>query len=375
MKKLLLVLTMVALLLTSVTGCGNQNQTGNKSTGEQKQAEQVNTKYKPKNGQQIVIGFSQYTMGAPYFVEIVKAAQREAEANGCKFISVDGQDNINKQQADIEDLLSKNIDLLILNAKDPIGVVPAVKEAQAAGVPVIEVDSSIDPSAPVVTTIQSNNKENGKRVGLWLAEQFKGKNIKAALISGAQGNPVGQTRRDGVFAGVIAGQMKALGQEISDAKAEEYANDVEKQLVSKGKAKFDKANFEIVAQGWGSWAHEGGLKAMEDILVANPDINVLISENDSMALGALEAIKEAKQEGQVTIVAAADGQKEALALIKEGKYGATGMNNPTLIGKTAVQVGLKVLEGDKSFPKIYYTPPVAITKENVDQYYDPNAGF
>ncbi|GBF34278.1 ribose ABC transport system [Desulfocucumis palustris] len=352
----------VSLMMMGVllAGCGGGEQS--KETGKDSE-------------KQIVIGFSQYTLGAPYFVEIVNAAKKEAEAQGCKFISVDAQDNINKQLADVEDLLAQQIDLLILNAKDPVGAVPAVKQAKEAGVPVIEVDSSIDPSAPVVTTIQSNNDENGKLVGKWLAGQLKGKPIKAALISGAQGNPVGQARRDGVFAGVIFGQNQALGKEISDEQAAKGAQEVEEQLKNTGKSNISDAKFQIVAQGWGNWAHEGGLKAMEDILVANPDINVLITENDSMALGALEAIKEAKKENQILVVAAADGQKEALALIKEGKYGATGMNNPAIIGKTAVEVGLKALKGDNSFPEIYYTPPVAINKENVDQYYNPDAGF
>jgi ribose transport system substrate-binding protein len=75
------------------------------------------------------------------------------------------------------------------------------------------------------------------------------------------------------------------------------------------------------------------------------------------------------------VVAGADGQKEALRLIQEGRYGATGMNNPTVIGRMAVEVGLRVLEGDTSFPKIYYTPPVAISRENVDQYFDPDSAF
>ncbi|MBE3580067.1 MAG: substrate-binding domain-containing protein [Thermoanaerobacteraceae bacterium] len=371
MKKALSLLVILASLTGALlSGCGSQSQTQQEDS--QKAA---GVKYKPKNGTQIVIGFSQYTLGAPYFVELVNAAKREAEARGCKFISYDAQDDINKQLADMEDLIAQNVDLIILNAKDPVGAVPAVKAAAEADIPVIEVDSSIDPSAPVVTTIQSNNKENGRLVGLWLAKQFAGKPIKAALISGAPGNPVGQTRRMGVFAGTVAGQMAVLGKEISEEEADRYANNIEEQLKSRGRAIIEEAKFEIVAQGWGNWAHEGGLKAMEDILVANPDINVLITENDSMALGALEAIKEAKKEGQIIIAAAADGQKEALALIKEGKYGATGMNNPTLIGKTAVEVGLRYLEGERDFPKIYYTPAVAITRENVDQYYDPNAGF
>ncbi|MHC4213640.1 MAG: substrate-binding domain-containing protein, partial [Planctomycetota bacterium] len=176
---------------------------------------------------------------------------------------------------------------------------------------------------------------------------MKDEPIRMALLSGVPGNPVGKERRQGVFRGII-----------------------EQQLRSKA-----KMGFEILTQGWGDWYHEGGLKAAEDIIVAHPKINVLLAENDSMALGAIEAIKEAGREGDILVLAAADGQKEALKLIKEGKYGATGLNNPSLIARTAIDIGLQVLQGKKDFSKISYTPAVCITKENVDKYYDPNAIF
>ena len=114
---------------------------------------------------------------------------------------------------------------------------------------------------------------------------------------------------------------------------------------------------------------------MEDILVAHPEINVLLTENDSMALGAMKAIQEAGKEEQILVVAAADGQKEALELIKTGEYGATGLNDPALVARTAVDVGIRYLQGETNIPKITYTPPAVITRENVDQFYNPDADF
>ena len=69
-------------------------------------------------------------------------------------------------------------------------------------------------------------------------------------------------------------------------------------------------------------------------------------------------------------LAAADGQKEALALIKEGKYGATGLNDPDLVARTAVDIGLKALKGDlpANYPKLVLTKPDVITKDNVDKF-------
>jgi ribose transport system substrate-binding protein len=295
----------------------------------------------------IRIGMSMYTLGAPYFAAQVSAAKKKAKALGLELVYTEARDDMVTQLANVEDLLVQKIDLLILNPKDPQGLIPATKAATRAGVPVVIIDSTIDPAADFVTTIQSNNLANGEMIGQWLVRQMKNEPIRMALISGVPGNPVGKERRQGVFRGIIEQQLRTTG----------------------------RMGFEIVAQGWGDWYHEGGLKAMEDIIVAHPEINVMLAENDSMALGALEAIREAGRENDILVLAAADGQKEALKLIKEGRYGATGMNNPVLIAEMAIDVGLQVLQGKTGFPRISYTPAVCINRENVGKYYDPNAIF
>lgn len=301
-----------------------------------------------KAAKDITIGLSMYTLEAPYFAAQSNAVKRKAAALGVKrVIATEAHDDMNKQLADVEDLLSKNIDVLILNPKDPNGLVPATKAATRAGVPVIIIDSSISPSADYVTTVQSNNMANGELVGEWLASQMKGKPIRMALLSGTQGNPVGKERRQGVFRGIIEQQLRDS----------------------------NRSGFEILTQGWGNWTHEGGLKAMEDILVACPDANVLVCENDSMCLGALKAITEAGRKNQMLMVAAADGQKEAYEAIRRGEYGATGLNDPVLVGGTAVEIAVKYMAGQRDFPKIYYTRAAAITKANVDQFYRANSEF
>jgi ribose transport system substrate-binding protein len=288
-----------------------------------------------------------YTLGAPYFAAQLNAAKRKAREYGIKVLSSNAQDDMIKQLADVEDMLTQGIDLLILNPKDPKGLVPATEAATQAGVSVIIMDSSIDPSADFITTVQSNNMQNGILVGEWLARQLKGKEIRIALLSGVPGNPVGKTRRNGAFLGLIEQQLRSAS----------------------------SSTFRIVAQGWGNWTHEGGLKAMEDLLVSHPDVNVLLSENDSMALGAIEAIIEAGKKEQILVAAIADGQKEALKMIQSGGYGATGMNNPTLVAETAIEIGLRVLSGETDFPEKTYTPAVCISKSNVGKYYDPNSEF
>lgn len=295
------------------------------------------------------LGISMKTLDAPYFAAQEVSAKKHAEELGCEVISADAQNDLNKQVADIEDMVAQGINALIVNPRDSKGLVPAVNAATAAGVKVFVIDSTLDPQAQFITLVQSSNTQNGLLVGQWLADQSKGKDLKIALISGDKGNEVGQERRLGVLAGLLEGQLRNEG----------------------------RARFEVVGQGWGAWGNEGGLKAMEDLLVANPDINVVLGENDSMVLGAQKALEQAGRTDGVLFLAAADGQKEALKLIKDGKYGATGLNDPALVASTAVDLAKKAIEGTLpvDVSKITYTTPMAITKDNVDTYYKTDAVF
>ncbi|MES1937435.1 periplasmic-binding protein/LacI transcriptional regulator [Salinisphaera hydrothermalis C27AD] len=295
------------------------------------------------------VGISIKQLDAPYFAELMEAAKKEAKAKGCEVLTADAQGKVMKQISDIEDMLSRNIDLLVMDPAGPDGLVQVTREAASDGVKTVVVDSSINKAAKYVTVVQSNNKKNGELVGRWIVNKMGDKPLRIALISGAKGNPVGRVRRESVLSGIAQAQ----------------------------KEKYGKKNYTIVGHGWGNWTQQGGLNAMEDILTANKNVNLLVSENDSMALGARRAIKAQGLTDQITIAAAADGQKQALQLIKEGKYGVTGLNAPDLIAKKGVDIGLKAIHGQlpKNFPKTSYTPPVAITKSNVDKYYNPNSAF
>ncbi len=299
---------------------------------------------------QIKIGVSMYALSAPYFVAQLDAAKKAAAAAGAIVVSTDAQNDMTKQINDVGDMLSQGIDVLILNAKDAKGLVPATKQATEAKVPVIEMDSSIDPSADTVTTVQSSANGNGELVGEEIVKQLGNAHLKIALLSGEQGNLVGEARRDGGFVGISEAQLRQYG----------------------------KTDWEIAGQGWGKWSQEGGQSAADDILTAHKDVNVLVAENDSMALGGLLSIKNAGLAGKVKVFAFSDGQKEALVEIKKGgDYGATGLNDPAAIATEAVDIAIKAAKGQlpAGFPKITLTPPACITKENVDKYYKADAVF
>lgn len=296
-----------------------------------------------------VLGISMYTLGAPYFAAQEDSARRAAEAAGCEVRSADGQNDMVKQIGDIEDMVSGGVNVLIVNARDAQGLVPAVNAASAAGVKVVAIDSALDPSADYITLIQSSNQANGERVGDWLARRLEGEPARIALLSGDQGNLVGRDRRLGVLRGLMDSMITNYGH----------------------------ADVKVLGQGWGGWSTEGGLTAMEDLLTAHPDINVVLGENDSMVLGARQALEAAGRLDGVLLVAAADGQKEAYELIQSGEYGVTGLNNPNEIAAMAVDVGVQALNGTlpEDTPRLTYTEAAAITQENVADFYDPASLF
>ncbi|WP_235047143.1 substrate-binding domain-containing protein [Winogradskyella psychrotolerans] len=294
------------------------------------------------------IGYCTPSLNAPYYQSLLQSIKSTTETNGMTFLSADGQNDITKQIAAVEDLITRGIDALLLNPIDPDALVGVTKVAKAAGVPVFIIDSSINPEAEFVTTIQSNNLANGELAGEWLAKKFGSKKMNIALLSGNAGNPVGKTRKQGLLQGITEEQLRSLGYIDLDIKTQAYTN----------------------------WSYAGGLKAMEDILVAHPDINVVITESDVCVLGAIKAIAQAGKTDDILIVAGADGQKEAIKYIMDTDfYGCTAMNSPVMIGRNAVHYAIEYINGKRDFSKKSYTPPLLITKENAAKYYNPNALF
>ena len=291
------------------------------------------------------IGYSSPSLNAPFYVVLSKYVQIFTESYGMEFAMADGQDDIIKQITSMEDLVTAGVEVLILNPLDHKALVPAINAIAGSGVPVFILDSQIDPEANYITSVQASNEGNGELIGEWVVQNLGNTTIQAALISGNQGNPVGKEKRLGFVRGFAETQMMTQG----------------------------SADLRILSQGWGNWTHIGGLEAMEDILVAHPDINLLIAENDAMGMGALKAIQEAGKSDNILVVGF-DGQKEAYELIIAGKYSATALNSPKELARLVVESVVKYLEGGQ-MDKVIHTPAVLITKDNVDRYYDPESLF
>jgi ribose transport system substrate-binding protein len=121
------------------------------------------------------------------------------------------------------------------------------------------------------------------------------------------------------------------------------------------------------------------LKAAETLLVAHPDVNSMLSENDSMLLGGLKAVNDAGLQDQVKLFTSNDAQKEGLkAILDNTAYKMTGENRPLKVAEEGVKMAVDILVNGvdpASYQKQTLLPPVPMDINNASQFYDENAVF
>lgn len=288
MKKTTLLLLSIALMAMSLFAQGNEEKS---STDK------------------ISIGFSQCTLDSPFYVALMDAAKAEAKTHGVAFTYLDAQNDVQKQNNDIMDLINKGVDVLLINPVDPEGVTPSVESAQRAGIPIVSVDRSI--SGDIDSLIGRDNKVMGKVAGDLAVELLGGKGKaqgKILEVQGAAGGSVMMARRDGFH--------QAVDQETG---------------------------ITVIQSPYCDYVRSKAVKATQDIIQAHPDIDLIYAHNDDMALGALQVFE---QNGKNVHVVGVDGLMEAVKAIMDGRYDGTAMNDPAVLGKLAVQTAIKLANGE-----------------------------
>jgi len=295
--------------------------------------------------EKIKVGFANRTLNGAFFNGLDQYMKIHAKEHGYDVITTDARGDLNKQIADVEDMISQGINYLVLNPQDPEAGVRIAKIAQSKGIPVVILDSDVPLTAPVLTRVQADNAKNNMMMGEYAVEQFGNKPLNCVFISGSQGNVVGEARRANFIRGVTETQLR----------------------------KYNQTNMNVLSQGWGNWDQQGGLKAMEDMIVAHGDkVNCVFSESDEMTLGTILSLKAANKLDNVKVYSN-DGFKKALESISRGDLQATVSNNPDTLTATALDVISQHAKGQKTFSDYVYIPPVLIKKDNVDKYYNAKA--
>jgi ribose transport system substrate-binding protein len=292
MKNLFKGVTFLALLMLVLAGCSTKAPGSDKETSKDK-----------KEGK-VKIGLSVSTLNNPFFVSLKEGAEKEAKAQGAELLVADAQNDSAKQVNDIEDLIQKGADVLIINPTDSDAVTAAVQSANDANIPVITVDRSAN-GGDVVSHIASDNVAGGKMAGDFILEKL-GKKGKVVELEGIPGSSAARERGEGFHKAVDA---------VKDIK-----------VVAKQAADFDRAK---------------GLSVMENILQGNKDIQAVFAHNDEMALGALQALEAAGLKD--VIVVGFDATDDAVKAVKDGKMAATVAQKPVDIGQKGVETAIKVV--------------------------------
>lgn len=356
MKKKFSWVVMLLALIVALAACSSDNDNAS-NDAEADSADSETFK----------VGFAIKTQDSPYFVALVDAVKEYGEAEGWDVTVLDANGDTGKEAENMDTFISQGMDLIFMDSVEPDAAVASINKAAEADIGVINLDSGVGEDAKQVTTVYSDNEQNGRLVGLAYAEKMGDDEIKSVILSGAKGNIAGKERRTGLFAGILEGKLG-----ISEEEAWEKAEEFDQELTSKGKAVNEEAEFSVLGQGWGNWTEELGLTEAEDLITANQDITTVLGENDQMLFGAMTALENAGIEN-VDIVAAADGAIAAYDLIKEGKYFATGENSPYKVARLGVDIAKEILVDGKdkwSYDDISLTDPAAVTIENVDEYYE-----
>lgn len=234
----------------------------------------VSSFYQQAMAKQLVIGMSFQELNNEYFVVMKNSLEDAAKDLGAKVYIADAHHDVLKQVNDVEDMLQKGIDILLINPTDSVGIQPAVISAHKAGVTVVAVDAQA--KGPIDSFVGSENYDAGLQAGEYLAKYLKGKG-KVAILDGIPVIPILER---------VRGFEDAM-KKYPDIKIVNKQNGKQERVTS--------------------------LNVTENMLQSAPDLAGIFSVNDTGALGALVAIKSSKSSVKLVSV---DGQPEAVKEIE-----------------------------------------------------------
>ncbi len=324
----------------------------------------------------LVIGWTEITLGNPWFVSVVDTAKAKAKEYGYELDVQVADGDPAKTSAQIDAFIAKKVDVIVMDPTDLAAAAADAQRAVDAGIPVIALGTVPDDS-PIVTTVLFNPYGNGFEAGRYVAQHYGASNpITAAAILGTVGNSTSESRVNGMITGIIYERSQQLGLNLSKEDAMLAGFNKFQELKTSGSFDYPEAKFNVVAMGVGLWTEEGGLNAAEDILTAHSSkLDLILAENDFMGMGALRALENQGLKGKIAVANAADGFRTALDLVKSGDMLVTGLCSGSHTGEGVMTLINQIF--DKGFdannlPLGSYYPSQIVTQKNADEFIDPD---
>ena len=285
-------------------------------------------------GEKKTIGITLFTRAHQFYQDMEKTWKENADKYNFELLIQNAEVDVAAQTSQIENFIQQKVDAMIVCAVDPQGIIPAIEAANAAGIPVITVDG---PAAggDVVTFIGTDNFEGGRLAGefakKYITDNLGGK-ANVAILDFPQSAVVCVARVNG---------FKSALEGMPDVK--------------------------IVAQQDGGAMRDKAMAVFENVLSANPKIDVVFGINDDTILGAMAAAEAAGRDKEMIFIGY-DGTPEAVQLIASGsQLKADVAQQPVKIAETALEVLKGVFEG-KTYDENTPVPPILITEENAADF-------
>ncbi|MER5581837.1 substrate-binding domain-containing protein [Streptomyces asoensis] len=271
------------------------------------------------------VGLALSTLNNPFFVQIQSGAKAEAKKLGVDLTVTDAQNDASQQANQLQNFTSSGLDSIIVNPVDSDAASNSVKAADKAKIPVIAVDRGVN-KATVDALVASDNVAGGELAARTVAEKLGGTG-KIVILQGQAGTSAARERAEGFAKGLKAYPgIQVLAQQPAD---------------------FDRTK---------------GLDVMSNLLQAHPDVQGVIAANDEMALGAIKAL--GAKAGKSVQVVGFDGTPDGLTAVENGTLYASVAQQPSQLGRIAVDNALKALQG-KKVEQTVKVPVKVVTKENV----------
>lgn len=322
----------------------------------------------------VKVGYVTWTNGTPFFAAMTEEITKECQKNGFELTTAVSDGDLNKQVANIQNMVTLGVDVIIDCDLDVNTETPAIKDAVAAGVPVIGLGLPFQADSPAITTAATTYYEQGFLVGKYAADQYKDKEVIAATSPGQIGHTIAESKLNGFIGGFVYERAIQMGKPFpSREDAMLYGYNLEQQIVKTAKFSDPDYNWSVVASLDGAWSQEGGMKAAQDIVTAHPDINLFFTDNDQEGFGAIKALQQAglKVGTDVLVASVGDGTKEAVQMVKDGTYLCLTLASPYTWAKTTTDLVYKIFHDGfdaTNMPSEIFMQNVLVTKDNADQW-------
>ena len=287
-------------------------------------------------GEGYVVALCNYSIGNSWRAQmeqefVAEAEKLKAEGVVSEYYITNSNEDINKQISDMQDLITKKVDAIVITAASPTALAPVVEEAAEAGIKVVSFDNVVETDEQVAT-VGIDEKEFGRIGAEWLGDKLDGKG-KIVVLNGIAGTATDSLRWGG-------------------------AEEVFKQY----------PDIEILGSANASWDYAQGKAAMESMLSAYPEIDGVWSQGGAMTQGAIDAFIAA---GRDLVPMTSEGNNGAIRAWIENKdkgLSCIAPSNPTYTSAEALRVVIKALNGE-DIPGNVVMDIETVTEENVDQYY------